>query len=216
MMAEISSGKRLFPLLAVVLAAILISFALRAYRLEEIHYKFDEWLGTLQPGPAVSLTGGLLPAVKQIHTTAQYYVTSTMTVTTCVLMQLLKMVTGPDLAVASLGVGMTAGIAARREGPGSSFTWSVILMGSFSATAIIFSQFANNFALTFLLTPVQVCVYLTMVRGEWRWPGFLLFSLVAYFCQLVMYTQLVITAGLYLAALVEIAANRRRGRRFLA
>lgn len=208
----------------VFLAGFLLAFALRAYLLEDIHYKFDEWLGTLQPGPALSWSDGIFPIIRQIHTTAQYYVTSTMTITTCVLMQVLKLFTGPDLApmrwwfiiAASLGVGMTVFIFARLYRPGTPATWSVVLMGSFSVCAIVFSQFANNFSFTYLMTALQVGVYLRLVRGRWKWPGFLLFSLVAYLCQLVMYTQLLITAGLYLAALIGIGFASRRLRHYFA
>jgi len=212
-----------FTAIGISLVIFLLAFATRAYRLEEIHYKFDEWLGTLQPGPSINSAEGLGPAIKHIFTTAQYYVTSTMTITTCVLMQVLKLFTGADMAamrwwfitVASLGVALTAFIGARLYRPSSPAAWGVGLMGAFSVCAIVFSQFANNFAFTYLMTASQVSIYIFRVRKRWDWPGFLLLAVIAYICQLVMYTQLLITAGLFITALIEITIRGRLLRRYL-
>ncbi|HDL64710.1 MAG TPA: hypothetical protein ENH12_04895, partial [Proteobacteria bacterium] len=211
------------PFAGIILATFLLSFTLRAYRLEDIHYKFDEWLGTLQPGPAINLAAGIGPVVSQIFTTAQYYVTSTMTITTCVLMQVLKLITGVNMAamrwwfivVASLGVGLTAYIGSRIYRTLTPAAWAIGLMGAFSVGAIVFSQFANNFAFTYLMTAAQIGVYYFRVRGRWDWPGFILLSVTAYLCQLVMYTQLLVTAGIFLSALIEITARARSLRRYL-
>ncbi len=210
-----------FRLFMIFLVAFIAAFLPRAYRLEDIHYKFDEWLGTLQPGPAIEWSRGPAAVLTQLFETARYYVTSTMTITTCFLTQVLKLITGPDpaalrwwfISFASLGVGTTAVISDRlfpRWGK-----WPVIVMGAFSVCAIVFSQFANNFAFTYLMTAAQIAVYLFRVRDNWRWPGFLFFSVTAYLCQLIMYTQLLVTAGIFLAALIEISFRRRSWRLYL-
>jgi len=213
----------LLKVIIITLVIFLLAFAARAYRLGEIHYKFDEWLGTLQPGPSINPAAGFGPAVKQIFNTAQYYVTSTMTITTCVLTQVLKLFTGLNMAAmrwwfitaASLGVGLTAFIGARLYRSFTPAAWATGLMGAFSVCAIVFSQFANNFAFTYLMTAAQIAVYIFKVRGKWNWPGFLLLSVTAYVCQLVMYTQLLVTAGLFLTALIEITFHSRSLRRYL-
>ncbi len=204
--------------------AALIAFLPRAWRLEEIQYQFDDWLGAFHPGPALSLGAGPSAVVWQIHQTSQYYMASTMTITYNVICQTIKLFTGHDFTAMrwwfagafALGVGLTGFLAARLYGPWSAPAWATILLGSFSITSIVFSQFANNFSFTPILTAGQLGIYLWLVRGKWRWPGFLLLAVAAYFAQLVMYTQFLVTAGILLAALVEMAFARESRRRYPA
>jgi len=220
-------GFRLFSRRRYILVAVLASllaFIPRAWRLEEIQYQFDDWLGAFHPGPAVSISDGPSAVLWQIHKTSQYYMASTMTITYNVICQVIRLFTGHDFTAMrwwfagafALGVGLTGFIAARLYGPWSAPTWSTILLGSFSITSIVFSQFANNFSFTPILTAGQLGIYLWLVRGKWTWPGFLLLAVVAYFVQLVMYTQFLITAGIMIAALLEITFSRTSWKKFPA
>ncbi len=210
--------------LAVALLATVVAFLPRAYRLPDIQYQFDDWLGAYHPGPAVSFRDGPSAVIWQIHKTSQYYMASTMTITYNIICQAIKLFTGPDFtamrwwfaAAFALGVGLTGFIAARLWGAWSAPTWATILLGSFSITSIVFSQFANNFSFTPLLTAGQLWIYLRLVRGEWRWPGFMLLAVAAYFAQLVMYTQLLVTAGILAAAFLEMAFSRGSWKRYPA
>ncbi len=202
--------------LLVGLLAAAIAFLPRGYRLAEIQYQFDDWLGAFHPAPVPDLSDGLSAVVWQIHRSSRYYMASTMTIAYNVICQAIKLFTGHDFtamrwwfaAAFAVGVGLTGYIAARLWGPWSAPTWASILLGSFSITSIVFSQFANNFSFTPILTAGQLWIYLMMVRGKWRWPGFLLLAVAAYFAQLVMYTQFLVTAGILLAAALEIAFSR--------
>ncbi len=210
--------------LVVALLAAGLAFSPRVYRLGEIQYQFDDWLGAFHPGPPVSLGDGPSAIIWQIHKTSQYYMASTMTITYNVICQAIKLFTGHDFtamrwwfaAAFALGVGLTGFIAARLYGPWSAPTWATVLLGSFSITSIVFSQFANNFSFTPILTAGQLGIYLWFVRGKWRWPGFLLLGVVAYFAQLVMYTQLLVTAGILIAAFLEITFSKASWKRYPA
>ena len=210
--------------LTVALLASILAFLPRAWRLEEIQYQFDEWLGAFHPGPPLSFRDGPAAIIWQIHKTSRYYMAASMTITYNILTQAIKLFTGHDFtamrwwfaAVFALGVGLAGFIAARLYGPWSAPTWSTILLGATSITSIVFSQFANNFSFTPILTCAQLGIYLWQVRGKWRWPGFLLLAVVAYFAQLVMYTQFLVTAGILVAACVEITFSYRSGKGYSA
>ncbi len=215
---------RMGAFLAAALLASILAFLPRAWRLEAIQYQFDDWLGAFHPGPPVSLRDGPSAVIWQIHKTSQYYMASTMTIGYNVTCQAIKLFTGHDFTAMrwwfagafALGVGMAGFIAARLYGPWSAPAWATILLGATSITSIVFSQFANNFSFTPILTCAQLGTYLWQVRGKWRWSGFLLLAVVAYFAQLMMYTQFLITAGILVAALIEIIFSARCWKRFLA
>ncbi len=221
------SACRLYSCRQYILVAVLASllaFIPRAWRLEEIQYQFDDWLGAFHPGPPVSISDGPSAVLWQIHKTSQYYMASTMTITYNTICQVIKLFTGHNFtamrwwfaAAFALGVGLAGLIAARLYGSCSAPTWATILMGSFSITSIVFSQFANNFSFTPILTAGQLWIYLFSVRGKWRWPGFLLLAVVAYFAQMVMYTQFLVTAGILIAAALEITFSRASWKRYFA
>jgi len=210
--------------LLVALLATFLALLTRGYQLEAIQFKFDDWLGAYHPGPALSFRDGPGKIIRQIHETSQHYMASTMTILYNVTCQTIKLFTGPDFtamrwwfAVAgALGVGLAALVAARLYGPWSAPAWSVILMGATSITSIVFSQFADNFAFTALMTMGQVAVYLKFVRGRWNWSGFLLLAVVTYSAQLGMYTQFLVTTGIFLAAFLEISFYSRTVRSYLS
>ena len=210
--------------LLVALIATLLALLTRGYQLEAIQYKFDDWLGAYHPGPSLTLSDGPGKIIRQIHETSQHYMASTMTITYNVAMQVIKLFTGPDFNAmrwwfavgGALGVGLAGLLASRLYGSWSAPTWSVILMGATSVTSIVFSQFADNFAFTALMTTAQVVVYLKFVRHRWNWNGFLLLAVVAYSAQLGMYTQFLVTAGIFLSALLEITFYSRSPRNYLS
>ncbi len=217
-----AARRRLLASLLVGLLAAAVAFLPRAWRLPEIQYQFDDWLGAFHPAPVPDISDGLGAVIWQIHESSRYYMASTMTITYNVICQAIKLFTGHDFtamrwwfaAAFALGVGLTGFIAARLWGPWTAPTWSTILLGSFSITSIVFSQFANNFSFTPILTAAQVGIYLWQVRGKWGWPGFLLLAVVAYIAQLVMYTQFLVTAGILVAAFVEISLSAGGWRRY--
>ena len=203
-------------LLAVFLAATVLALLVRGYRLEKIQYVYDEWLA-IGPGPPVSWSDGPAAIVRKICANAPYYVSSAVTITHSSLMQFIKLFTGLNppairwwyAVIASLGVGMTAYVAARLYRPWSPATLAVVFMGVFSVSSIVMGQFICHYAFFYLLTGLQVAGYLFYLRTRRTWSAYLIFALLAYGAQLVSYLQIFVTAGLFIASLAETGWSRK-------
>jgi hypothetical protein len=74
---------------------------------------------------------------------------------------------------------------------------------------VIMGQFICHYAFFYLLTAVQLAVYLFCLRRTWSRCAFAVFALAAYGAQIFSYLQVFVTAGLFISAAVELGWEKR-------
>lgn len=110
----------------------------------------------------------------------------------------------------SLGIGISAWLAWRIFYPYWEAILSVSLLAAFSIVSVIYGQFGEMYAIFFLAGTVQYLAYWLVLRKDYSLTGYLIFSGIAYICTLFEYLQVLLTAGLLLASVMDTNKISRR------
>jgi len=138
----------------------------------------------------------------------------------CVLAELFRYFFGENLAAArwfhalldSLAIALAAWLARRIFSPPQPAAAAVAAAASFSLVSIVFGQFGEMYAIYLLVSVIQYGAYWMLVRNGFGWKGYLQFALVAFACTLFEYLQILVTAGILLASILERARVPRSKR----
>jgi len=205
--------------LLVPLLLFLVALVLRLWDIRAVHFQFDEWLGGWHANPD-PLQGGNLPALlKLFWSNTREYVASGQTAAWSALIETFQLLFGPGVwkvrLLAALGGAFgtaTVFLVGRRQLRDALAAAAGGLMSAFSVVGIIFGQFADVYAAAILATSLQLWAWQRLTRAResrTAWGWFAAASLVA---QLLMYTQVWITAACFLTV---VASGRRRWRKVL-
>ncbi|HOO77070.1 MAG TPA: hypothetical protein PLZ73_04200, partial [bacterium] len=158
--------------------------------------------------------GGVKEVAALFWRNTREYVASGQTVAWSALIEALQVLLGPGVwkvrVLAALGGAFGTGtvfLVARRRLQSTVAATSAALMSAFSVVGIIFGQFADVYASAVFATSVQLLAWVRLDdhrESRTAWSGFAAAALVA---QLLMYTQVWITAACFLTT---VFGSRRR------
>jgi hypothetical protein len=182
-----------------------------------MHLQFDEWLGGWHANPVLSWEGSLPAFLRDFWANARHYVTSGQTVLWSSLVEALKLLTGPSVVavrtVAALGGAFAASavfVIARKIFARPAAAYAAAILAVFSVSGVVFGQFADVYASAVFASALQLSAYFLVARPRSDLKGWLLFSLAAFASGLFMYTQLWLTAGIFLGAAWDARRSVRR------
>lgn len=199
------------PVWPAALAVGLLALGLRLILISRVQMQFDEWLGGWHANPALRWSGSLLVLWGEFWSNVRDYVASGQTVAWSALVEALQLVTGTSLVAVRLiaagggAVGAAAVFAvARRLFPGRpAAALAAAFSAAFSVPGVVFGQFADVYASALLASSLQLAAYFFVARPRGDSRGWVVFALAAFVSALFMYTQLWLTAGIFLCGLYE-------------
>ncbi len=207
------------PVWPAALAVGLLALGLRLILISRVQMQFDEWLGGWHANPALRWSGSLLVLGGEFWSNVRDYVASGQTVAWSALVEALQLFTGTSLVAVRLiaagggAVGAAAVFAiARRLFPGRpAAAFAAAFSAAFSVPGVVFGQFADVYAAALLASSLQLAAYFFVARPRGDYRGWVVFALAAFVSALFMYTQLWLTAGIFLCGLYEgLGAKSRR------
>jgi len=208
--------KQIYPLLLIVLAA-LVALALRLYHIGDLQLQFDEWLGGWHANPELIWNGSLSDFVRLFWENVRHYVTSGQTIAWSSTVEAIKLFTGSNVVAIRLvaacggafGAAIVTIIAWKMFNRNPAALLAAAAVAVFSVPGIIFGQFADVYAAAVGVSALQLLVYYfwTRPRGDCR--AWLVFAAAAFIAQLFMYTQLWLTAGIFLAGFWEFLLEKK-------
>ncbi len=216
---SLSARTKAWPIIVISLSAFILALVLRFWHINDLQFQFDEWLGGWHINPVLCWRGSLPLFVNDLWANVRDYVASGQTVAWSCMVELTQLITGPSVVsirmLAALGGAFGAAVVAligwRVFCRNLIATLSAAMVAVFSVAGIVFGQFADVYAAAIFASSLQLAVYLLWTRRKGTAGGWLVFSGCAFIAQLLMYTQLWITFGIFLTALWE-AFLKKSGR----
>ncbi len=196
-----------------VVLAFAVALALRLWKIGEVQIQFDEWLGGWHANPELTWSGSLSAFWGAFLFNVRQYVTSGQTIAWSAFVEVLKLVVGPDrilVAVRStaalggaFGAAVVTLIAGKTFKGSSAGVLAAAAVSVFSVPGIIFGQFADVYAGAIAASSLQLGVWFLWTRPRKTVASWLIVALAAFLSQLLMYTQVWLTAAIFLVAFRE-------------
>ena len=196
---------------------VAIALTLRLYHTGDLQLQFDEWLGGWHANPELIWNGSLSDFVRLFWENVRHYVTSGQTIAWSATVEVIKLFAGSNVVairrVAAIGGAFGAAIVTMiawkmfNRNPAAVLAAAAVAV--FSVPGIIFGQFADVYASAVAASALQLLVYYFWTRPRGDCLAWLVFAAAAFIAQSFMYTQLWLTAGIFLAGFWEFLLKKK-------